>query len=197
MSTVYYVTHPDVAVDPAVPIPRWPLSEVGLARMHALCEADWVPGLGSVWCSTEQKALDGAEILSRSTGLEYTALEAFGENDRSATGFLPPDEFWAVVECFFGEPEKSARGWERAVDAQARIVAAVDEVVRRAPPGDAVIVAHGGVGNLLLCHLKGVPISMENEQPLRGPEPGTVGGCWFAFEGESRALLHDWNEIHA
>jgi broad specificity phosphatase PhoE len=197
MSRVYYVTHPDVVVDPAVPVPRWPLSEVGRARMRALCEAEWVGALGSIWCSTEQKALDGAEILSAATGLGYTALEALGENDRSSTGFMPPAEFWALVERFFAEPEKSVEGWETAAHAQARIAAAVDELIRRAPPGDAVVIAHGGVGNLLLSHLKGVPISREQEQPLRGPEPGTVGGCWFAFDAETRALVHDWNEIHA
>lgn len=197
MSRVYYVTHPDVVIDRALPVPRWPLSKVGRARMRRLCAADWVRGLGSIWCSSEQKALDGAEILSESTGVAYTVLETLGENDRSATGFLEPEEFWKRVERFFGEPEESVDGWERAVDAQARIVAAVDEVIRRAPPGDAAIVAHGGVGNLLLTHLKDEPIGRGNEQPLRGPEPGTVGGCFFAFDSESRALLHDWNPIES
>lgn len=78
MSTVYYITHPDVVVDPAVPVPRWPLSEVGRARMKELCGAGRVRGLGSIWCSSEQKALDGAEILSSSTGLRYTPLERLG-----------------------------------------------------------------------------------------------------------------------
>lgn len=197
MSNVYYVTHPDVVIDPEVPVPRWPLSEVGRARMRALCGTAWVRGLGSIWCSTEQKALDGAGILADATGLDYTALETLGENDRSSTGFMPPDRFWALVERFFAEPEQSVQGWETAAHAQARVVAAVAEVIRRAPPGDAVIVAHGGVGNLLLCHLKGLPISMEQEQPLRGPEPGTVGGCCFAFDAATRALVHDWRPIDA
>jgi hypothetical protein len=44
------------------------------------------------------------------------------ENDRSATGFLPPDEFETVANRLFAEPLVSIRGWERAIDAQLRIV---------------------------------------------------------------------------
>lgn len=35
MSTrhLYFITHPNVLIDPTVPVPQWPLSERGLARM--------------------------------------------------------------------------------------------------------------------------------------------------------------------
>jgi len=36
MSLVYFVTHPDVEIDPAVPVPQWPLSARGRARMTTL-----------------------------------------------------------------------------------------------------------------------------------------------------------------
>ena len=196
MTTVYYVTHPDVVVDPDVPVPRWPLSDVGLARMQRLLEAPWVSGLRSVFCSTEQKALDGAGVLTHHLGIAYTALAELGETDRSSTGFMSRQEFEAVSERFFAEPDSSVRGWETAADAQRRMVEAVDRVVRRADPaGDTAIVAHGGVGALLLCSLRGVPISGDLEQPRRGPEPGTVGGCWFNFDAQSRKLLHGWSPI--
>ena len=61
---VYFITHPEVVVDPKVPVPDWPLSERGLARMRKLLSQPWVPGVGAVYSSTEQKAIDGAEILS-------------------------------------------------------------------------------------------------------------------------------------
>ncbi|MBW2281329.1 MAG: histidine phosphatase family protein [Deltaproteobacteria bacterium] len=196
MTTVYYVTHPDVVQDPEVPVPRWPLSDVGRARMERLCGAPWVSGLRSVFCSSEQKALDGAAVLARHLGVEHQVLPELGENDRSSTGFMSGDAFSAVVDRFFAEPEQSVRGWETAADAQRRMVAAVDEVVRRADgAGDTVIVAHGGVGALLMCALRGVPISREQEQPLRGPEPGTVGGCWFSFDARTRELRSAWSPI--
>jgi len=52
-----------------------------------------------------------------------------GENDRSATGFLARDEFEATVNAFFAYPQDSIRGWEPAVDAQARIVRAIEQAV--------------------------------------------------------------------
>ena len=52
-----------------------------------------------------------------------------GENNRSATGFLPPAEFEKVADAFFANPEESVRGWERAIDAQRRIREAVDRIV--------------------------------------------------------------------
>ena len=38
MSVVYFITHPDVLIDPAVPVPEWPLSPRGRARMQAASE---------------------------------------------------------------------------------------------------------------------------------------------------------------
>lgn len=56
------------------------------------------------------------------------------ENDRSATGFLPPSEFESVADEFFAKPEVRVRGWEPAIDAQARIRSEVDAVLARTLP---------------------------------------------------------------
>jgi len=32
--TVFFITHPDVAINPRVPVPEWPLNERGQVRMH-------------------------------------------------------------------------------------------------------------------------------------------------------------------
>jgi hypothetical protein len=34
--SVFFITHPDVAIDPAVPTPDWLLNERGRARMYAM-----------------------------------------------------------------------------------------------------------------------------------------------------------------
>jgi broad specificity phosphatase PhoE len=166
--------------------------------MRALLAKPFVSELRHVFSSDEQKALDGAAILSAALDIPHTVLPELGENDRSTTGFLAPDEFWSVVEEFFAHPERSVRGWERACDAQARIVAAVGEALRRAPPGASLAcVSHGGVGTLLHCHLKGAPISRSEEQPRPAPgsPPGSGGGHYLAFDAESRGLLHGWRAI--
>lgn len=192
MPIVHFITHPDVVIDPAVPIPDWPLSERGRARMQAALSAPWVPAIRAIHCSTERKAIDGAEILAAHLGVPFATHGDLGENDRSATGFLPRAEFEATADLFFAHPTQSIRGWERAVDAQARVVAAVDRLLAVPPEGDVAIVAHGGVGALLLCALLGEEISRTRDQPQTA-----AGGFRFAFDAASRQVLHAWERIDA
>lgn len=156
--------------------------------MACMLALPWTAGLRGVWCSTERKARDGAAILVRHLGLPVVELEGLGENDRSATGYLPRAEFEAVADLFFAYPEQSIRGWERAADAQARIVASVQQVLASCD-GDVAIVSHGGVGTLLLCHLRQCPIGREHDQPANN------GGNYFAFDAGSRRLHHGWMRV--
>ncbi|HEU0259252.1 MAG TPA: histidine phosphatase family protein [Burkholderiales bacterium] len=171
-----------------VPVPRWPLSELGRRRMRAGLRQPWVRDITSIYCSTEQKAIDGATILSEHVGVPFAEVAELGENDRSATGFLPPDEFERVADEFFARPEVSVRGWERAVDAQARIVKAVERIAEK-ENGVIAIVAHGAVGTLLYCHLAGEPIARRWDQPSNG------GGHYFPFTLSPRAALSWWQPI--
>lgn len=187
MAKVLFITHPEVVIDPAVPVPRWHLSETGIRRMRAFAAAPEAADLRAVWASGETKAIEAAGLLAGRFGLAVMIEAALHENDRSATGFLPPAEFQTVANAFFASPEASVRGWERAVDAQARIAAAVDRVLAAAPPGDIAIVAHGGVGTLLLCACLGQPISRALDQPHEGH--------FWAFERAGRQVLHGWRSI--
>ncbi len=190
MRRVYLITHPDVVIDPQIPVPRWSLSPRGRERMQRLLLQPWVSGLTAVYCSTEQKAIDGAEILARHLAVEYTALEELGEIDRSASGYLPEQEHAAAARMLFAHPEQSVRGWERARDAQQRFAEAVDRVIAGdSSAGNIAIVAHGGVATMYLCHLKSCPIRWEERQP------GANGGCYYCFAAQSRALLHGWQPI--
>jgi broad specificity phosphatase PhoE len=190
--SIYFITHPDVVIDPALPVPQWPLSARGRRRMQRLLSQDWLSQVDAIYCSTEQKAIDGASILSNATGIPFHQVAALGENDRSATGYLPRAEFETVVEAFFARPRESMRGWERAEAAQARIVGAVEHLACTASgAGPIAVVSHGGVGTLLLCHLKGQPISRQEAQP------GTSGGNYFLFQMPEGTLVHGWMPIDA
>jgi broad specificity phosphatase PhoE len=191
MTLVHFITHPDVVIDPAVKVPDWPLSPRGRARMHAALSQPWVAGIASIHCSTERKAIDGAEILAAHLRLPFATHDDLGENDRSATGYLPRAEFEATADLFFAHPAESIRGWERAIDAQSRIAAAIDRLLAQPhPPGDLAIIAHGGVGALLLCALLGETISRARDQP-----PTAQGGFRFAFEAASRRVITPWERI--
>lgn len=188
MSSLIFLTHPEVVIDPLVPIPQWPLSPLGRARMEQFADALAGRPLSAIHASTEQKAIDGAGILGKRYDLPVQTDEALGENDRSSTGYIAPPEFWEVVGEFFAHPHESIRGWERAIDAQARIVAAVRRIVQNAT-GDAVIVSHGGVGCLLTAHLQNVEIGRES----RPTHPG--GGCFIVIDRETFSLKQDWRAI--
>ena len=41
MPTVFFITHPDVAIDPAVAVPDWPLNGRGQERMRAITGWSW------------------------------------------------------------------------------------------------------------------------------------------------------------
>lgn len=189
MATVFFITHPDVLIDATVPVTEWSLNARGRARMHAMLTRSWVPGIVHVASSTERKAADGAAILAAHLGLRPVTHPDLGENDRSSTGYLAKPEFEAMADAFFAHPEQSVAGWERAVDAQNRIVAAMRDVLRAAPRGDVAVVAHGGVGALLLCHLLGSAISRAADQP------SGFGGHVLAFERETWSLRHSWRPI--
>ena len=190
--TVFFITHPDVAIDPAVPVPDWPLNERGRKRMRLMTTHSWIRTVRRLFASSERKACEAAQLLADGLGLDgYTVIPALSENDRSATGFLTKAEFEATADQFFARPQESVRGWERAVDAQIRIVNAVDQALSQAAPFDDVaIVGHGGTGTLLYCHLMGLPIDRRYDQPA------TNGGNWFAFDRTTRKILHrGWRSI--
>ncbi|MBV7338920.1 phosphoglycerate mutase family protein [Chloroflexi bacterium TSY] len=190
MKTVYFISHPEIVMNPHVPVTQWPLSDVGIMRMRQMLKQPWINAITAIYCSTEQKAMDGARILANHLGVGCAIHEGIGEVDRSSTGFLPPPEFEKAVDQLFGHPEKSFRGWETAVAAQQRIVNAIDEVIRNdMSRGNIALVSHGGVGALYLSYLQDIPISRDADQP------GTGGGNYFSFEAESRQLLTQWLPI--
>jgi broad specificity phosphatase PhoE len=190
MATVYFVTHPEVVVDPQVPVPDWTLSAIGWKRIEAFCQRPELAAVTDVFTSDERKAMDCAGALQRARGLLFTTRKDLRENDRSATGYVAPPRFWEIVDQFFGQPDTSILGWETARAAQARIKAGVAaSIAARRGSGDLVIFAHGGVGTLLLSDLRGEPISRKHGQPIAG------GGCYFAFDRDSHALQHGWRDI--
>ena len=183
-----FVTHPDVVVDPDVPVSRWRLSDRGVARMRAFVASPMIEGVREVWASTETKAIEAAGLLAARFGLAVNVHPELGENNRTSTGFLPPNEFELVVSAFFARPSESIRGWETAVAAQARISRAVDEILdQRKTTADIAILAHGAVGTLLMCTMLGRPIARDLDQPFQGH--------FWSFDQETRQVLHQWKPI--
>lgn len=166
MSRLFYLSHPQVDIDPAVPVPDWRLSAEGRARAQALAASDWRGGSARIVSSPETKAQETAAILARGTAFE--TLAAMAEIDRSATGFVGPARHEALADALFARPDESAAGWETARAAQARGRAALEAALAVHPGGDLVLVGHGGIGTLLWCALADRPIARAEDQPGQG-----------------------------
>jgi broad specificity phosphatase PhoE len=183
---VRYLTHPEVMIDPNVPVTDWGLSPQGRARIDQLVASRALVGTTRIISSAERKAVEAAQPIAEALGLQVEIRPRMHENDRSATGYLPKSEFEAVADRFFAEPTQSVRGWERAVDAQTRIVAEVTAVLGGHETGDILFVGHGGVGTLLRCWLANTPIDRRHDQP------GGGGGCIFSFGLTDRKPRGGW-----
>lgn len=188
-----YLSHPQVEINPAVPVPLWNLSQDGRVRAEAFVAAAGIPKGTAVFSSGETKAIEFAELIAAAAGTHVIINHELGENDRSATGFLPPLLFEEMADRFFAHPEESVHGWERAIDAQARIVANVGVALECIAEGMPVIFCgHGGVGTLLKCHLAERPISRSEDQGNFGHRGG---GNAFLFDMARRELLKDWTPM--
>jgi broad specificity phosphatase PhoE len=154
----------------------------------ATVDAGWLRGTTQVIASAEKKAIETAEPIAGALGVQIEVREAMHENDRSATGFLPSREFEALADEFFAHPDQRIRGWERARDAQKRIVREAEAVLSRSPEGHVLFVGHGAVGTLLYCHYAEVEINRVYDQP-----PG--GGHYFSISKSTREVLHWWRRM--
>lgn len=188
-----YLTHPQVRMDAAVPVPLWGLSAEGRARAEVFVARNIVPKGAFIFSSRETKALELAELVAAAAGTPVLADHLMGENDRSATGFLPPVLFEEMADRFFAQPHESAEGWERAMDAQARIVGTVATALASVPPDiPAIFCGHGAVGTLLKCHYGHRRISREEDQSRIGV---AGGGNGFVFDQRTGQLLSDWTPM--
>ena len=185
-----YVTHPQVAMDANVPVPLWGLSPLGRQRAEIFARRGVIPKGAMIFSSRETKAMELADILAEAAQTLVLSDHLMGENDRSATGFLPPILFEQAADRFFARPELSMDGWERAIDAQARIVDTVGTALASVPDDTpAVFCGHGAVGTLLKCHVAGRAISRREDQSRHGHKGG--GNC-FAFDLAPARLGGEW-----
>jgi broad specificity phosphatase PhoE len=179
------MSHPEVAIDAQVAVPQWRLSEVGRRRTRAMCRQPWLPTIRRIVSSPERKAVEAATIVADETSVAVEIRPGTVEIDRSATGFVPHDRHEVLAEAFFAQPEQSAEGWERAVDVQARVTAALDDLF--SSDVDVLVVGHGAAGTLWYCHLAGLPIDRRHDQP------GV--GHYFTVDLGTRSPIHPWVPI--
>ena len=75
MTIIHFITHPEVIIDPATPVPDWRLSPVGIRRMQLAARQPWITAVGTLFCSAERKAREAAEVLAPHVGLILSTPE--------------------------------------------------------------------------------------------------------------------------
>jgi broad specificity phosphatase PhoE len=199
MAILRFVTHPQVRISAEIPVSRWGLSDIGRRRAEALAKQPWLANTTRLISSGETKALETAAIVATAIGRTIEVRERLHENDRSSTGFVPPDRFETLADAFFANPNESIEGWETAYDAQQRIIHATADLRTHAPAitttneGDILVIGHGAVGTLLLCDLLRIPITRIEDQVGGNAAPG--GGNYWSFDRTNQTILHRWRPI--
>ena len=72
----YFITHPNVVVSRDVPVPRWPLSELGRRRMHAGLKQPWVRDITAIYCSNSSSNSPGLLIPDNLAGAGRSACRS-------------------------------------------------------------------------------------------------------------------------
>lgn len=134
------------------------LSERGRAHTAALAEYLREEHIDAVWSSSLRRARETASILAEMHGLDVNVDRDLAEFDRDAPAYLHFEDASGVMNPRY---EAFLRGdlseWGTDVPAfRARVVKAVDEVVRLHPSQRVLLVAHGGVINAYLGHVLGL-----------------------------------------
>ncbi len=88
MTLSYYLTHPEVVIDPHLDVAKWGISVAGRTRIEAAIERGVFDQIEHIISSEEQKAIDVAKLISGHLNIRYHTDPLCGENDRTATGFF-------------------------------------------------------------------------------------------------------------
>lgn len=157
MKKITLITHPEVIIDPNTPADEWVLSEKGLQRSIELSRSEIWKDIEKIYSSTEPKASHLAEVISKENHIILEKRRDLKEINRSATGFLPYNEFMDGISWFYQNPDQSFRGWEKADDAIKRIKNETANIAQNSKEENIALVGHAVIFSLLLCSLKNIP----------------------------------------
>ena len=152
------------------------LSDEGLAQVARLPEALARFPITRVISSPQRRAVQTAEPVAASRGLDIEIDDRFAEYDRELPVYIPIEQIRA----------ENPQEWARMADGhlpstvdedafRARVQAAVDHVAATAEHEDTVAVfSHGGVINVVLHEILGTQADLVVSDRLRVGDPAAV-----------------------
>jgi broad specificity phosphatase PhoE len=151
MAKLLLVKHAPPRIDPAVPSPRWTLSDEGRGRCGWLADQLRMHDVLRLYCSLEPKALETAALVGVRLGLEVSPRTDLHENDRSGLGFVSTQALNERIRRFFAEPTVCVMGTESALAAGQRFEGAVRGILSRSGTANAAVISHGTVLTTLVA----------------------------------------------
>jgi broad specificity phosphatase PhoE len=153
MKPLILIKHSLPEILDGIPAREWKLSEEGRIRARKLAEQlkEYEPDV--ILSSLEPKAQETAEILAEYFGLKNQTFEALHEHDRSQSPFYGKEEFQALVQKFFAQPDELIFGSETAIQALGRFEQAVQSILNAHHDKTIFIVAHGTIISLFVSKM--------------------------------------------
>lgn len=152
MSSLFFIRHSAVAVEPGVAAAQWHLSPEGRERARTLARqlALYRPTLFVT--SEEPKAQETGQIMAETLGVAWRSAPNLHEHDRRGMPYITDvAQFKAAVARFFARPNDLVLGNETAVQARTRLATAVASLLEEHRDKRLAIVTHGTVLTALLA----------------------------------------------
>lgn len=137
---IVLVRHAAVAAERDLPRQRWELSDDGRVQARALARLPLWRRVERLFCSTEVKAHETAQIVGSPNGISVSVVEGLHEVERGPEGWIA--DYISAVRDWFEHPREPVHGWETAENAHARIERGVKDLLA-VEAGLFAVVGHG------------------------------------------------------
>jgi broad specificity phosphatase PhoE len=158
-----------------------PLNATGRAQAEALAEGLIVDPLHALYTSDLERARQTAAALAIRTGLVATPEPRLREVHHGAWDGLLLAEIRARYPREWAQRERRPEtvrppGGETVAEVAARVAAALDDIARRHPGGNVLVVSHGMALATALCRVRGLPLGRARD--LIPPNAELVTVAW-------------------
>lgn len=148
-----------------------PLADLG--RRQAAALADWLghESLRALYVSPLRRAIETAQPLAATTGLDPVVEDGVAEFDRHAEAYVPIEELKAANDPRWHELLAGGyfeNGAAEAAEFQRTVVDAIDRIVAAHRSQTVAVVCHGGVINAYVGHVLGLDDFMIFEPTYTG-----------------------------
>ena len=149
--SVILIKHAEAVLTAEVTAEHWQLSDRGRQQCLPLADRLAPHSPSIILSSTEPKAIETGQLISRRLKLPFDTALGLHEHDRSNVALVPREHFEQEMRRFFINPHDLVYGRESAEETKSRFLASVARVCRENPAGNLGLVTHGTVIALLLA----------------------------------------------